>query len=84
MKKLILAVTLGSQVFAGNFFSSVSGITMKEVKTNAYTIDTAGINPRVYEFRPESNKHYLCVVIFPNSDGKHTAAVPAMQCFKDK
>jgi len=86
LKKLVLVLLLGSlsAIFAGNLFSQISGMTWDEVKTNKYTIDTAGINPRVYEFIPENAKDHLCVIVFPNSDGKHTAAVPAMQCFRVK
>jgi len=85
MKKLILLVGLISMsAYAGNLFSQISGMTWNEVKTNKYTIDTVGINPRVYEFIPENAKDHLCVIVFPNSDGKHTAAIPAMQCFKVK
>jgi len=85
MKKLILlACLISMNAYAGNLFSQISGMTWDEVKTNKYTIDTAGINPRVYEFIPENAKDHLCVIVFPNSDGKHTAAIPAMQCFKVK
>ncbi len=78
----VLVVALNTAASAGNLFSTISGMTMSEEKTNAYTIDTAGLNPRVYEFVPQSAKDHLCVIVFPNSDGKHGAAVPAMQCFK--
>jgi len=87
MKKIILGVLICGAILqaqAGNLWSSVQGMTWSEEKTNKYTIDTAGINPRVYEFIPQSAKDHICVIVFPNADGKHTAAVPAMQCFKVK
>jgi len=85
MKKiaLFLGLTITS-LMAGNLFSTISGMTWDEQKTNKYTIDTAGLNPRVYEFRPKSAPDILCVIVFPNADGKHTAAIPTMQCFKHK
>jgi len=84
MKKILLLVIVAIAANAGNLFSSLSGMAMTEEKTNKYTIDTVGINPRVYEFVPQSAKDHLCVIVFPNSDGKHTAAIPTMQCFKTK
>jgi hypothetical protein len=84
MKKILIVSLLSAGAYAGNLFSTISGMGMEEVKTNSYTIDTVGINPRVYQFNPKDNKDYLCVIVFPNSDGEHTAAVPAMQCFKVK
>ena len=84
MKKLLLLGLLGSLVAAnaGNMWSAVSGMTWSEIKTNKYTIDTAGVNPRVYEFVPKGAQDRLCVIVFSNADGKHTAAIPVMQCFK--
>jgi len=49
---------------------------MKEVKPKAaYTLDTAGYNPRVYEWTTKDG--YKCIAIF----GNDKAAV-SMQCFK--
>ena len=85
MSKLILSLLfLVVGLSAGNLFSTLSGMTWDEKKTVHYTIDTAGFNPRVYEFQPTLVKNYICIVIFPNADGKHVAAVPAMQCIKKK
>ncbi len=80
MKKLLLGlvtvVTIISSAQAG-VFSAMSGMGMKEKKPlSSYTIDTAGINPRIYEFVPENDKTRLCVVIFTDK------GIPAMQCFK--
>ncbi len=83
MKKIcliILALIITTTLQAG-MFSTVSGMTMKEVKPlSSYTIDTAGINPRVYEFVPQNDQTKLCVVVFSNAD--NSTSVPAMQCFK--
>ena len=88
MRRTLLTVAalavLATTAQAGNLFSQISGMSLDEQKTNAYTIDTIGINPRVYEFIPKSAPDHLCIAMFPNSDGKHGAAVPAMQCFKIK
>jgi hypothetical protein len=80
MKKLLLGLTLGaifaSQASAG-LWSTASGFTMKEKKPSAsYTIDTAGINPRVYEFNSADNK-MKCVVVFTTVNGGSTSS---MQC----
>jgi hypothetical protein len=78
--KQILSIILLSVVSYAGMFSTVSGMVMDEKKPLAsYTIDTAGINPRVYEFTPQNDKTKLCVVVFANSD---RGAIPAMQCFK--
>jgi hypothetical protein len=82
MKKILLISIFATSIFAGNMFSKISGMTMPEVNPeNAYTLDTAGLNPRVYEFVPKGDPTKLCVVVFPNADGANTAAIPAMQCF---
>jgi hypothetical protein len=88
MKKLLLSITiLATSSFAGNFFSTVSGMTMKQVKPEAsYTVDTAGFNPRVYQWETKlgDGTKVTCIALFPNSDGKDVAAIPAMQCIKHK
>ena len=79
MKKILLILSLFLYSNAG-VFSTMSGMAMKEIKPVAsYTIDTAGINPRVYEFIPKNDTTKLCVIVFGNSD---KLSVPAMQCFK--
>ncbi len=81
MRKPILILLFGVFAYAG-LFSSISGLNMKERKVDAaYTIDTAGINPRVYEFTTISNPKMKCIAIFGNSD--KTSAV-ALQCFPIK
>lgn len=86
MKKIVLlAVLLSTSLFAGNLFSTISGMAMKEVKPEqAYSVDTAGLNPRVYTWTQNlvNGVKVQCIAMFPNSDGKHTAAIPTMQCLK--
>jgi hypothetical protein len=61
-------------------WSMVSGMTMKQIKPQAaYTVDTAGINPRIYEFDTKVEPIRHCVVLIASSD---KLAAPAMQCFK--
>ena len=80
MKKLLLITFLSVLSYAG-MFSTISGMAMDEVKPLAsYTIDTAGVNPRVYEFIPKNDKTKLCIVVFGNAD--NGVSIPAMQCFK--
>jgi len=79
INKLLLIVSISIYSYAG-MFSTVSGMTMDEVKPlSSYTIDTAGFNPRVYEFIPKNDKTKLCVIVFGNADG---VSIPAIQCFK--
>ena len=83
MKKLILLALLGSYVFAGNFFSTLSGMNMPEVKPEqAYTVDTNGLNPRIYTWVQKliDGRSVQCITLFPNASGEHSTAVPAMQC----
>jgi len=82
MRQLLILAGLSVYGYAG-LFSTVSGLTMKEIKPlSSYTLGTTGINPRVYEFTPQNDKSILCVVVFGNSD--NGTSVPAMQCFKKK
>ena len=79
MKKLLIVLVFTIYSYAG-MFSTMSGMAMKEIKPVAeYTIDTVGINPRVYEFIPQNDNTKLCVVVFGNSD---RLSAPTMQCFK--
>jgi hypothetical protein len=82
MKKLITALILFSATTASaGLFSTVSGMTMEEIKPKqAYTIDTAGVNPRIYQWQPLGLPDYMCIAIFSNSE----TSIPAMQCFKYK
>jgi hypothetical protein len=88
MKKLLLTTTiLTSTLFAGNFFSTVSGMTMKQVKPEtSYTVDTAGFNPRVYQWETKlgDGTPVTCIALFPNANGDNVSAIPAMQCIKHK
>ena len=78
-KIILIAIAFISTLNAG-MFSTLSGMAMKEVKPVAsYTIDTAGINPRVYEFIPKNDKTKLCIVVFGNTN--NNISIPAMQCF---
>jgi len=80
IKKILLLISISLYSYAG-MFSTLSGMAMKEIKPLAsYTIDTAGVNPRVYEFVPQNDKTKLCIVVFGNTD--NGISIPAMQCFK--
>ncbi len=79
MKKIILILLVALSANAG-MFSMVSGMAMKEIKPqSSYTVDTAGINPRVYEFDTRVEPIMHCIVLMASSD-KMTA--PTMQCYK--
>ena len=80
MKKIIFIIAIAISANAG-MFSMVSGMSMKQIKPQAsYTVDTAGINPRVYEFDTQVKPTMHCIV-FMASSGKMSA--PTMQCHKN-
>ena len=79
MKKILLLALVALSAQAG-MWSMVSGMAMKEIKPQAaYTIDTAGINPRVYEFDTKVQPIRHCIVLIASSD---KLAAPTMQCYK--
>jgi len=80
MKKIIFVIlVLGFVSANAGLFSMVEGMSMPEIKPQAaYTINTAGINPRIYEFNTKVKPIKHCIVLFASS-GK--TSVPAMQCF---
>jgi hypothetical protein len=83
MIKYLALVMLFLNISQAGMFSTISGMAMQEVKPDhSYTIDTAGLNPRVYEFTPKANPNKICVVVFGNS--KSGISIPAMQCFDKK
>lgn len=78
MKKILMIMLLVVVANAG-MFSTVSGMLMEEKKpVAAYTVDTNGFNPRVYEFTPKGNPNYICVYSFIS--GEKTVNT-TMQCF---
>ncbi len=83
MKKTIVSMILFSFsaiTLNAGMFSMAAGMAMKEIKPQAaYTVDTAGINPRVYEFNTRVKPIMHCIVLIASSD---KLAAPAMQCYK--
>jgi len=79
MKKLIFTILFASFSFAFNW-NTIVGVFKKSVNTLAYTIETSGVNPRVYEFDTQGYPRMHCVVIF--RDDPRTS--PAMQCVETK
>jgi hypothetical protein len=79
MKKIILIFGIISFSFAFNW-NAIVGVFKKTVNTLSYTIETSGINPRVYEFDTQGYPRMHCVVVF--RDDPKTS--PAMQCIKTK
>ncbi|MFK5937407.1 MAG: hypothetical protein QM497_03325 [Sulfurimonas sp.] len=76
---LTLSTIVAATLDAG-MYSMISGMAMKEVKPQAsYTIDTLGVNPRVYEFNTKVEPIRHCIVLIASSD---KMAAPAMQCYK--
>lgn len=79
IKKISLTLAIAISANAG-MFSMVSGMSMKEIKPQAsYTIDTAGINPRVYEFDSKVKPIMHCVVFIASSE---KMSAPTMVCVK--
>ncbi len=79
MKKFIFVSILASFSFAFNW-NTVVGFFKKTVHTLSYTIETSGVNPRVYEFDTQGYPRMHCVVIF--RDDPRTS--PAMQCIETR
>ena len=79
MKKLILLSTILINAFSFNWNSFV-GIFKKTVHTISYTIESSGLNPRVYEFDTQGYPRLHCVVLFRND----TKTSPAMWCIETK
>ena len=78
MKKIALLIALGTLITQAGMFSAVQGMGMKEIKPKAeYTLDTNGVNPRVYEFTPQSDKSKLCILIVLTGDEPSST----LQCF---
>ena len=81
MKKLLTItalMTLPLTASAG-LWSSASGMMLPESEPEeAYTIDAAGINPRVYQFTPKGEPHKTCVLVFGNTSDQSTMQ---MECF---
>lgn len=84
MKKLLLSAILAvcATSASAGMFSTVSGMNMPEIKpSNGYTIDTAGFNPRIYEFTPKFDSNKICIIAFSSSDGSSSSQ---MDCFDKK
>ena len=77
MKKLIIFIFIVTFSFAFNW-NSIVGVFKKTVNTLSYTIETSGINPRIYEFDTQGYPRMHCIVIF--RDDPKTS--PAMQCIE--
>jgi hypothetical protein len=79
MKRALIIVFAATFSFAFNW-NTLVGVFKKTVNTLSYTIETSGINPRVYEFDTQGYPRMHCVVIF--RDDPKTS--PAMQCIETK
>jgi hypothetical protein len=73
---LLLLLSVFYWLKINSYSSLIATAKFKEVKTVKYTIETPGIDPRVYEWNTSNNYH--CIALF--RDNSSTA--PAMQCYK--
>jgi len=73
---LVIGLYLWFRFKASSYSGVVGSLTFPTVKTEKYTIETPGINPRVYEWDTKSGYH--CIALF--RDNPDTA--PALQCSK--
>jgi len=79
MKKIMFMIFALVAIANAGFWSTAQGMLMKEKKPDAsYSIDTAGMNPRIYEFTTEDKK-MKCVVIFTSVQGGSDSS---LQCIK--
>ena len=72
----IAGFTIYNWIKHSSFSGMVGSVTFPTLETKKFTIDTPGINPRLYEFDTKSGYH--CIALFRDS----TDTAPAMQCFK--
>ena len=80
MKKTVISLLVLVGVANAGIFSMAEGMTMPEIKPQAsYTVDTAGINPRVYEFNTKVKPIMHCVAFIASSS---KMSAPTMQCYK--
>ena len=79
MKKIIFITIFSASLFAFNW-NSIVGVFKKTVNTLSCTIETSGINPRVYEFDTQGYPKMHCVVIFRDN----TKTSPAIHCVETK
>jgi len=79
MKKLSIVILLATSSFAFNW-NTIVGVFKKTVNTLSYTIETSGVNPRVYEFDTQGYPRMHCVVIFRDD----TRTSPAIHCIETK
>jgi len=81
--RYVLLIALAVAAFPANagLFSSLAGMSLEEKKPlKAYTLDTLGINPRVYEFKPVNAPDRLCVLVVGQGDSSRMV----LQCFTDR
>jgi hypothetical protein len=80
MKKILFVIGVLFFVTTPSFalWNQIQGVFKKEVKTIDYTIDTSGVNPRVYEFDTQGVPKAHCIVVFRDD----TKTSPTMFCFK--
>lgn len=80
MKKIIVLTLLTVGLNAGAW-SALSGMTMEERKTiSSYTLDTNGVNPRIYEFTPKNAPEMHCILVVLTG----TEPSSTLQCFNKK
>lgn len=77
MKKMLLILILAIS-YASADWNFISSIFKKTVNSIAYTVETSGQNPRVYEFDTQGYPKMHCVV-FLRPDTKTS---PAMFCMR--
>ncbi|GAB6044983.1 hypothetical protein JCM11957_05810 [Caminibacter profundus] len=79
MKKLSIVILLATLGYSFNW-NTIVGVFKKTVNTLSYTIETSGVNPRVYEFDTQGYPRMHCVVIFRDD----TRTSPAIHCIETK
>ncbi len=81
MKKLLLVAALLVAPFAqAGLMDSIATINFPTKDSVAYKVDVYGYDARVYEFVPEHNSDYVCIML---ATGGNTNAVQ-MECIPRK
>lgn len=75
MKKILLVAIMAVALQAGGVWSLVKNSGLEVMKPLTYTMEVSGVNARVYEFTPKSDKESICIAVF-------TSEIHQLSCYK--
>lgn len=77
--RTLLIIAMAATFANAGMFSVMTGPKQTKNPKAAYTVETPGFNPRVYEFTPTTAPNYTCIALFSSSDDSSTSS---MQCVR--